>query len=278
MFDKLIETGNKGSAKKIPYFVGAIILHVVILGLFGAYSVMAYNASVDALNSKIPIVWIPKNEPTPKPNVPRVTVRPTTPRHTSGGENTPGPVRLPTVTKNAVENILNPTKVPDKISAEPSKAVEVPKTHFVFGSTNSPGSGIGLPSPTSGNGTGTGAGTDGNEGKRVVVPDGEAPPPLPRKTLVVSKGVINGSATFLSTPVITSFVRNAVPRGTYQVTVKVRIGKDGNVEEILSTSNSNPLLVTLAAKAAKASKFSPTKLSGEPVKVEGSIVYNFKLD
>ena len=37
----------------------------------------------------------------------------------------------------------------------------------------------------------------------------------------------------------------------------------------------HPLLRAAAQGAAMASKFSPTKLSGQPVKVNGVIIYNF---
>jgi outer membrane biosynthesis protein TonB len=37
----------------------------------------------------------------------------------------------------------------------------------------------------------------------------------------------------------------------------------------------HPLLQAAAVGAARASKFTPTKLSGQPVKVSGVIIYNF---
>jgi TonB family protein len=62
---------------------------------------------------------------------------------------------------------------------------------------------------------------------------------------------------------------------TGQVTVQVLIDENGNVISA-SAASGHPLLRAAAVNAARASKFSPTKLSGQPVKVNGVIIYNFQ--
>ncbi|MEO7673923.1 MAG: energy transducer TonB [Pyrinomonadaceae bacterium] len=57
------------------------------------------------------------------------------------------------------------------------------------------------------------------------------------------------------------------------VSVQITINENGEVESALGISD--PLLRTAAVEAAKEAKFSPTLLSGNPVKVTGVIVYNF---
>jgi outer membrane biosynthesis protein TonB len=37
----------------------------------------------------------------------------------------------------------------------------------------------------------------------------------------------------------------------------------------------HPLLQAAGVNAARQAKFSPTKLSGQPVKIQGTVVYNF---
>jgi outer membrane biosynthesis protein TonB len=54
----------------------------------------------------------------------------------------------------------------------------------------------------------------------------------------------------------------------------VLIDENGNVVSAHATSG-HPLLQAGAVAAARASKFVPTKLSGQPVKVTGIIQYNF---
>ena len=59
-----------------------------------------------------------------------------------------------------------------------------------------------------------------------------------------------------------------------QVRVQIVIDENGNVISATPVSG-HPLLQGAAAAAARQSKFTPTKLSGMPVKVSGVIIYNF---
>ena len=65
-------------------------------------------------------------------------------------------------------------------------------------------------------------------------------------------------------------------RTTGVVIVEVVIDEDGKV--ISANAVSGPsMLRDVAAQAAMRARFSPTKLSGQPVKVSGTINYNFTL-
>ncbi len=91
--------------------------------------------------------------------------------------------------------------------------------------------------------------------KRVVVKDNDAPP-APRPLLKpISGGVLNGRALSLPTPVYPDVARRMRTEGVVQV--EVVVDENG------------------AVKAASLAHFSPTKLSGLPVKVTGLINYNF---
>ncbi|MEP7075915.1 MAG: TonB family protein [Acidobacteriota bacterium] len=59
-----------------------------------------------------------------------------------------------------------------------------------------------------------------------------------------------------------------------KVTVKVLIDEDGNVISASMVDGEKRLGET-AVRAAKVAKFSPTLISGVPVKVTGNVVYNF---
>lgn len=101
-------------------------------------------------------------------------------------------------------------------------------------------------------------------------PPSNAAPAAPRAP--ISGGVMNGKATHLVQPSYPPIARSAHASGT--VTVRVLIDESGNVISAQATSG-HPLLQAAAVNAARGSKFSPTKLSGQPVKVSGVIIYNF---
>ena len=91
-------------------------------------------------------------------------------------------------------------------------------------------------------------------------------------TRPVSGGVLNGKAVRLVTPPYPAIARSAHAAGAVQV--QVLIDENGNVVSAHAVSG-HPLLQAAAVAAARASKFTPTKLSGQPVKVNGVIIYNF---
>lgn len=88
----------------------------------------------------------------------------------------------------------------------------------------------------------------------------------------ISGGVLNGKATNLVKPPYPPAAKAV--RASGAVNVQVTIDEQGNVISASAVSG-HPLLRASAVQAARASKFSPTILSGTPVKVIGVIVYNF---
>src|SRR5436305_7221065 len=102
----------------------------------------------------------------------------------------------------------------------------------------------------------------------------EPPPPAPKPTphAPISGGVMNGKAVHLVTPPYPAIARSAHASGAVQV--QVLIDENGNVIAAHAMSG-HPLLRAAAQAAAHASKFTPTTLSGQPVKVNGVIIYNF---
>jgi protein TonB len=84
--------------------------------------------------------------------------------------------------------------------------------------------------------------------------------------------VLNGKAVRLVQPPYPAIARSAHASG--QVKVQITIDENGNVVSASPVSG-HPLLQGAAVAAARQSKFTPTKLSGMPVKVTGVIIYNF---
>jgi len=120
-----------------------------------------------------------------------------------------------------------------------------------------------------------GAGTGqiiSNPGKVEISDEPPPPPPKPTPHAPISGGVLNGKAVHLVQPPYPPIARSAHASG--QVVVQVLIDENGNVVAAHATSG-HPLLQAAAVNAARSSKFTPTKLSGQPVKVNGVIIYNF---
>lgn len=88
----------------------------------------------------------------------------------------------------------------------------------------------------------------------------------------IEGGVLNGKALVLPKPDYPAIARAARASGT--VVVQVLIDEEGNVIAAHAVSG-HPLLQAVCVAAAREAKFSPTLLSGEPVKVTGVIEYNF---
>lgn len=107
----------------------------------------------------------------------------------------------------------------------------------------------------------------------------DAPPPPKKPTppqvpKVVSGGVLNGKAISKPQPAYPPIAKAAKASGT--VTVQVLVDESGKVVSAHAVSG-HPLLQQSAVAAARQAKFSPTLLSGQPVKVSGVITYNFVL-
>ena len=97
-------------------------------------------------------------------------------------------------------------------------------------------------------------------------------PAEPKIVKTVSLGVINGKAVSLAKPPYPAAAKAVRAGGA--VNVQVLIDEKGNVVSASAVSG-HPLLRAASENAARQSKFSPTLLSNQPVKVTGVIVYNF---
>lgn len=88
----------------------------------------------------------------------------------------------------------------------------------------------------------------------------------------ISGGVLNGKAVDLPKPEYPAEAR--ADRETGAVSIQILIDEAGKVIRAGAVSGA-PSLQLAAREAACGSKFSPTTLGGEPVKVSGVITYNF---
>jgi TonB family protein len=98
------------------------------------------------------------------------------------------------------------------------------------------------------------------------------PTPRPRPSGPISGGVLNGKAISKPAPPYPAIAKAARASGT--VVVQVLVDESGRVTSARAVSG-HPLLQQSAVQAAYQARFSPTLLSGQPVKVTGTIIYNF---
>jgi periplasmic protein TonB len=170
------------------------------------------------------------------------------------------------VRKELIADVSRTELVPKEISAKASNIPPVRQgVTTVIGSSDSNAA-----APVA---VGSGSGTTVSGPTKVNIADEPPPPPAPTPPRApISGGVLNGKAINLPKPPYPPIAKQAHAAGT--VVVQVTIDENGNVISAHAVSG-HPLLQAVAVTAARGAKFSPTKLSGQPVKVTGVITYNF---
>lgn len=171
------------------------------------------------------------------------------------------------VRRELIADVTRTDLVPKEISAKASDVPPVRKgVVTMMGTGNSNAAAPMAP------GAGTGQIISSGPAKVEIADAPPPPPPKPTPHAPISGGVLNGKAVRLVQPPYPPIARSAHASG--QVVVQVLIDENGNVVAAHATSG-HPLLQAAATNAARSSKFTPTKLSGQPVKVNGVIIYNF---
>jgi len=267
MFDSLVESGShkEDIARKGSFFLGAAAIYVVILVGLAVLSVWAYNSSLPEENLELMTMVAP------------VPVQQQQEQQQQKQEQPKQQEQQQVATRTElVASSLDPTKVPEKVSAVASKVPPVPPGGAVIGHSNTDVSGpagpIGPPGP------GTGAGVNTGPAPVIKAEEPEPPPPTPtprpKPTAPISQGVLNGKAISKPQPPYPPIAKAARASGT--VVVAIIVDESGRVTSAHATSG-HPLLQQAAVSAAYQARFTPTLLSGQPVKVSGFITYNFVL-
>ena len=275
MFDSLVESGSHKDdlARKGSFFLGTLAIYGVILAGLAVLSVYLYNESLPSDNLELMTMVAPvpvQNQPEQQPEKQQ---------ESKPAEATPD--RQVATRTDFVASNLDPTKVPEKVSAVASKVPPVPPGGAVRGTSNTDPVG-GNTGPIGPVGPGTGGVGPGTGGAPVVVSNDDEPPPPPKPTPTpvpkprapISGGVLNGKAISKPQPAYPAIAKAARASGT--VTVAVTVDESGKVISARAQGG-HPLLQQAAVQAAYQARFSPTLLSGQPVKVNGVITYNFVL-
>jgi protein TonB len=265
MLDQLVEsksnsaenTRRSGFLVTVFVLMSTVLISGVIYSLFAKdYGMGGSELELSTLVAPVPV----EDEPPPKPEeqpdkkAPNVDVR-----------------------KEIIQSMMESPKVPDKVSVDKQTIPPRDPTKFtVKGNTNF--SAENAPPPDYRGPVNTeGTGSNESSGPPPADPSAPPPPPPPAKTpppvpKQISGGVLNGKATSLPKPAYPPAARAV--RASGAVSVQVLIDENGNVVSASAVSG-HALLKAAAVQAARGAKFSPTKLSGQPVKVSGIITYNF---
>jgi periplasmic protein TonB len=267
MLDQLVESKSHAGedGKRGGLFLTVLIIMVVSLltfwtvSLFGKdYAMGSDDLSLETLVAPPIIEEAPEPEPEKQPEKqkdPNVDIR----KEIIATMDEPPPAipDKPSVVKNLI-----PPRDPNKYTV---------KGDTNFSAANAPPSDYKGPVNTSGTGSDAGVTGQGGSGDVAAAPP---PPPPPPKAVpkTISGGVLNGKATNLPKPPYPPAARAV--RASGAVSVQVLISESGSVISANAVSG-HPLLRSAAVAAARGARFSPTLLSGQPVKVSGVITYNF---
>lgn len=274
MLDKLIESKNNRAANKringflLTTFFTAIFMvtAALIFSLFNQTLAMG-NENLDISTLVAPLT-VNDQEPAP--------IKQTPPPGEKSKDN------LPSRMMNMQKTTETPIKTPDSISVSQNQNQARPDFDFKIGKNDS--------NPVKAGGSGI-SGNDNSDNliglsttaKSKVVSEHmviEKPPllkqtPKPdllKKEVIKTGGVVNSKAINLVKPVYSSAARAIGAKG--QVKVQVTIDEEGRVISA-SAIDGHPLLRESAVTAARSSRFTPTTLSNQKVKVTGIILYNF---
>lgn len=266
MFNNLIESSSHTSEfkRRGSFFLFTTATYILLFVVAGVMSIYAYDARLEDQNTEIITMLSPVELAPPKTTPSRQNAKP--PKGNTSRQNV-------AERQIAMAPVDNPRFAPDKVSATPNKNLPIPPSgiYKISGRDFDPSGSGGSERP------GPGSGRDIGGGGSPVIEIGTPPPAITiEKSVpkVISKGVINGEALSLPKPAYPPIAKQLRIQGL--VSVQILIDETGKVISAKVVSGS-PSLATAARQAAFEARFSPTRLSNQPVKVSGVITYNFLL-
>lgn len=273
MFETLVESGShkEDLARKGSFLLGTLVVYGIVLVAVGILSIYLYNENLPDTSLELTTLVAPV------PAAPEPEVKPEQKEEQKPEAKTAEPqVSM----RQEISMIMPPDMSKNKEVAKAETKEIARNVPVVLGNRDvdaaPSAAAVGPIGPTvSGGGGGTGTGTG-----PVVRSDDEAPPPPPKptpppkKNVTISGGVLNGKAVSKPAPAYPAIAKAARASGT--VTVQITVDESGRVVSATPVSG-HPLLQQAAAGAVRNWRFTPTLLSGQPVKVTGVVTVNFNL-
>ncbi|MBV8855764.1 MAG: TonB family protein [Acidobacteria bacterium] len=275
MFSNLIESGSHAAdlKRKGRFFLATTAFYGLLLALTGVGSIYAYNARLD---------YSPDYELLSIMRFPPAEVRSEEPRREEQ-RAAASPARSNQIAMRTEASVQTPYHG-DRIASIHTPEVRQNQA-FVIGPVNITPEETGGPNGPSNYGSPHGTGN--NAGPAVTETVEPPPPAVPARTPALQPtprqetGPIRLPSTLISSKAIEKpappyppIAKAANIQGA--VAVQIVIDEQGRVLSAKATSGP-PLLLNAAVQAAYRARFTPTVLGGQPVKVTGSITYNFLL-
>jgi protein TonB len=271
MFNNLIESQShrKELKRQSSFVLVTTAAYALFLFVAGIGSIYAYDARLDSQNTDLALLsWVP----------PVATATPATQPH-----DTQQPRRSFTPTARVDPGItLSERRTPTATTSDPSRTPEhVSTTGDNFPPVNGPYkiSAYDRDPPAAPGSDKNGCPSCRGDGKNSVTVPVEETPPAPVKPSIpkmqtVSSWVLKAHAVSLPQPPYPPIAKQTGVQGT--VSVQILVNESGKVVSAHAVGG-HPFLIRSAEDAALRARFTPTMLSGQPVKVQGVITYNFVL-
>jgi protein TonB len=273
MFSNLIESGSHAAdlKRKGRFFLATTAFYGLLLAVTGVGSIYAYNTSLD---------YNPDYELISMMRFPPAEARSEEPRREEQRAAS-SPARSTQIATRTEISTQTPYHS-DRIASIDTPEVN-PKQYVVIAPFNSNAEATGGPVGPSNPGS---AHSSANNVGPTVTGIGEPPPPAavptptpapPRQDtgpVRLTSSLISSKAIDKPAPPYPAIAKAAGVQGT--VAVQIVIDEQGRVVSAKATGG-HPLLLSAAVQAAYRARFTPTILGGQPVKVTGSIAYNFLL-
>ncbi|MCA1618744.1 MAG: energy transducer TonB [Acidobacteria bacterium] len=276
MFSNLIESGSHAAdlKRRGRFLLGTTLFYGLLVAATGVGSIYAYNVRLD---------YDPDYELVALMRFPPAVARSEEPRREQP-RAAAGPSRANQIATRTEISVQTPYHG-EHIASANTPEINPRQAVIISNFNSSPPEASGGPVGPHTDGPPYGTGTD--VGPRVtetgVV---EGPPPMPTPTPRPSPAPRQNSGPLnLSTIISSKVIDKPAPpyppvaraAGIFgPVAVQILVDEQGRVISARATSG-NPLLQAAAVQAAHKARFTPTLLGGQPVKVTGSITYNFVL-
>ena len=266
MFTNLIESSADKTAfkRRSSFFLATVVGYALFLFAAGIVGVLTYDAQVAAQTTDMQLeMWIPPVNRETEHERPRESSPVQRPRQANAPVDRN--VRVPERTEG-ITTIDDPTRVPEDIGTAASKVPPVTGSYRISNRNVNPPS---VTPPTSGC-----VSCDSAPPTVVETVTPPLPPTPPKRTVIVSEGVIRGKVLEMPKPIYPILAKQARIQGP--VNIQILIDETGKVVSAQAVKGS-PMLTPAAVEAARRARFTPTKLGDQPVKVQGVITYNFVL-
>jgi protein TonB len=271
MFSNLIESGSHAAdlKRKGRFFLATTAFYGLLLAVTGVGSIYAYNVSLD---------HTPEYEFISMMRFPPAEARARETRREEPRAAAAAPARPNQIAMRIELSMQTPyaERVASRETPETPRGMAV-----VIGNRNFTPVETGGPVGPQGGGPPHGSVVGGGPTVTEVEPPPPAAAPTPKPTPTRPEGPIRLPSTIISSKAIDKpappyppLAKAANMQGT--VAVQIVIDEGGHVLSAKATSGP-PLLMQAAVQAAYRARFTPTLLGGQPVKVTGSITYNFVL-